>query len=129
MRAVALTVLALLSGAAQANQSWDQFVAGIAALPLPQRAEAAQRAAATFMGPEPSAPSARAIYRQQLEAQRQLMLQGVASIEREAERRAAAEMRQSISAEQIRALDRCRAIAPTGAGHWEFVHACFAGRR
>ena len=82
--ALAIAIVGALAGVAQANQAWDDIVRGIARLPLPERAEAAQRAAAEFMGPPPKGDRQRLIYAENLERQRQLMLSGVASIERRA---------------------------------------------
>jgi hypothetical protein len=130
MRLCAIAVLLLLSGAADARQGWNEIVEGIARLPLPDQSGEALRQAEIFMGPPPAGSRQRQEHARQVEMQRQLMLEGVASIGREAMQRLRREMEAEDAAQaRMRDVDRCRALAPAGARHWDAVHACYASPR
>jgi ABC-type glutathione transport system ATPase component len=60
----------------------------------------------------------------------QIIMDGVTAADRRrAEEWRRAELEEIAASERRRALDLCRATAPTGARHWEFVHACYGQRR
>lgn len=127
-----LVVVALLGmgGPAHANQKWIEIVEGIARLPLPERAGEAVRQAEAFVGPPPTDTRLRQRYAGSVESQRQLMLAGVASIER----RAVADLDRRLAAEdaahaRLRAIEACRVMVPGGRDDWAAIHTCYANMK
>lgn len=128
MRWVVLAVLVVLSGGAHAQIT--EAIEAVAQLPQTERTAEAQRRAAEIMGPRPTGQSARRAWDQAVDQRRVIILDGVAAVERQrADEWRRLQADEAAAADRRRALELCRVTAPSGARHWEYVHACYGQRR